>query len=193
MDVRCPSCGTDYELDDARVPDTGLPVKCSKCGHVFRAVRPSPNAAGPAKVVTGIHSAATEWMIRRTTGEMVRFRELTTLQRWIVERKVSRVDEISKTGKKWEKLGNIPELAIFFQVIEGPGAAPPPPAEADTEKAPAVPVAPAGPPAADVAAAASNDYQTNPPPAIPVAVKPSWSVDKPWAPLRAAAAPPPPP
>ena len=154
MDVRCPSCGTDYELDDARVPDTGLPVKCSKCGHVFRAVRPAVNPGnGPVKVVTGIHSAAAEWMIRRTSGEMVRFRELTTLQRWIVERKVSRDDEISKTGKKWEKLGNIPELAIFFQVIEHQGgalpepASTPPPAPADTVPMPVVPLVGENPPA----------------------------------------------
>ncbi|MEO1172799.1 MAG: tetratricopeptide repeat protein, partial [Myxococcota bacterium] len=43
---------------------------------------------------------------------------LTTLQRWIVERKVSRDDEISRTGQKWERLGNIAELATFFQVVE---------------------------------------------------------------------------
>lgn len=183
MDVRCPSCGTDYELDDARVPDTGLPVKCSKCGHVFRAVRPAPGSGEPARVVTGIHSAATEWMIRRTSGEMVRFRELTTLQRWIVERKVSRNDEISKTGKKWEKLGNIPELAIFFQVIESqpPGTAA---ADAPTDALPSVPATDDGPP---------SSWANNPPPAIATPVKPAWPVDKPWSPLQGAAGVPPPP
>lgn len=182
MDVRCPSCGTDYELDDARVPETGLPVKCSKCGHVFRALKPSVQANGaPAKTVTGIHAAATEWMIRRMTGEMVRFRELTTLQRWIVERKVSRNDEISKTGKKWEKLGNIPELAIFFQVIESQGqpiSETPAPASTPPEPTPSVAhdaEPPAPPPAAE-----ANGWLNAPPPAIPVAVKPSWPVDKPW-------------
>lgn len=195
MDVRCPSCGTDYELDDTRVPETGLPVKCSKCGHVFRALKPSAQAnGGPSKNVTGIHAAATEWMIRRTTGEMVRFRELTTLQRWIVERKVSRNDEISKTGKKWEKLGNIPELAIFFQVIESQGQAieTPAPSELTPSDTPAVPPAPEPQPAPEPA-----DWQTAPPPAIATPVKQSWPVDKPWhradsAPPLAANPPPPP-
>lgn len=135
MDVRCPVCSTEYELDDARVPESGLPVKCSKCGHVFRASKkPAPSSAVAS---TGLGQIS-EWMIRRGTGETVRFRELTTLQRWIVERKVTRTDEISKTGKKWEKLGNIPELAIFFQVVEstppqqvGPDTPPPPPVPTD--------------------------------------------------------------
>ncbi|MBC7792898.1 MAG: zinc-ribbon domain-containing protein, partial [Clostridia bacterium] len=120
MDVRCPVCSTEYELDDARVPESGLQVKCSKCGHVFRASK----AVSATPQIGGGQIA--EWMIRRVGGETVRFRELTTLQRWIVERKVSRTDEISKTGKKWEKLGNIPELAIFFDVVEAQTPGPDP-------------------------------------------------------------------
>lgn len=110
MDVRCESCGTEYELDEARVPDEGLQVQCGKCATVFRTWRPTPRLPDAR--------SSDEWMIRQRTGNVFRFRELTTLQRWIVERKVSRDDEISKTAKKWERLGNIPELATFFQVVD---------------------------------------------------------------------------
>ena len=36
MDVGCPKCQTEYELDDARVTEDGVTVKCTTCGHVFR-------------------------------------------------------------------------------------------------------------------------------------------------------------
>jgi predicted Zn finger-like uncharacterized protein len=112
MDVRCEHCNTEYEFEDARVPDTGLSVKCSSCGHVFRVFRAgssfSPTAGG----------ANQDWMVRRQNGNVFSFRELTTLQRWIVERKVTREDTISKTGKQWKRLGDIAELATFFQVVE---------------------------------------------------------------------------
>jgi hypothetical protein len=49
---------------------------------------------------------------------MVQFKELTTLQKWIVERKVGRNDEISLTGETWKRLGDIPELATFFEIVE---------------------------------------------------------------------------
>ncbi len=39
MDVRCEKCGTDYELDDARVKPAGVNVQCTSCGHVFRVRR----------------------------------------------------------------------------------------------------------------------------------------------------------
>lgn len=110
MDVRCDKCGSEYDLEETRIPEAGLSVKCSQCSHVFKAFRPSTSLP-PAK-------GGDEWMIRQATGNVFRFRELTTLQRWIVERKVSRTDEISKTGNKWERLGNIPELVTFFQLVE---------------------------------------------------------------------------
>ena len=120
MDVRCERCNTEYEFENARVPDTGLSVKCSTCGHVFRVFRAgssfSPMPGSPGQ----------DWMVRRQNGNVFTFRELTTLQRWIVERKVMREDAISKTGKNWKRLGDIAELATFFQVVEAQPQVPQP-------------------------------------------------------------------
>src|SRR4051812_11836031 len=119
MDVSCPRCKTDYEFDDARVPDSGVTVKCTNCSHVFRvrkksAPPKSPDSAEPAAPAAG----AREWKVRQPSGNIFSFKELTTLQKWIVERKVSRDDEISLTGEAWKRLGNIAELASFFQVVD---------------------------------------------------------------------------
>jgi tetratricopeptide (TPR) repeat protein len=57
-------------------------------------------------------------MVRKVDGQVYRFKELTTLQKWIVERKVVREDEISRTGRSWKRLGEIAELTSFFQVVE---------------------------------------------------------------------------
>ncbi len=59
------------------------------------------------------------WTVKLSgTGEVFRFREMTTLQQWIVERKVSREDAISRTGDVWRKLGTIPELDPFFNIVD---------------------------------------------------------------------------
>ena len=39
MKIVCPHCNTNYQIDDARVPEKGLPVKCSACGNKFRVFR----------------------------------------------------------------------------------------------------------------------------------------------------------
>jgi len=78
------------------------------------AVRPS-GAAAPQPLEP---ERAREWRVRQASGNIFTFRELTTLQKWIVEQKVSRDDEISLSGDQWKRLGNIAELATFFQVIE---------------------------------------------------------------------------
>lgn len=151
MDVRCNRCGTEYELEDARVAQSGTTVKCSSCSHVFR-VLPSGkiqsgvitepafsvgsiepllgNFPSPASTQPSAPPAAPaapvgvgEWMIKKVDGSTFRFRELTTLQKWIVERKVGRDDEISRSAKTWKRLGDIAELTSFFQVVEAADAA----------------------------------------------------------------------
>jgi predicted Zn finger-like uncharacterized protein len=142
MDVRCQKCGIEYEFDDAKVTAAGVTVKCTNCGHVFKVKRDEAAIAlaafGPgANMAQDLPRTATattlppvnpkgdgaEWMVRQPNGSVFRFKELTTLQKWIVERKVNREDEISKTGKSWKKLGDIAELASFFQVVDAANAA----------------------------------------------------------------------
>ncbi len=40
MNVTCPSCKTRYSVDDARVPPSGVTIKCPNCGHTFVAKPP---------------------------------------------------------------------------------------------------------------------------------------------------------
>ena len=116
MDVRCEKCGTEYELDEARLKPTGVTVKCTNCGHMFKIRRrPTTNVSTPPVAGT----AERVWMIRLENGESKTCRELGTLQQWIVAGLVTRDSMISRSGKTWKKLGEIPELASFFAAAAG--------------------------------------------------------------------------
>ena len=39
MDVRCEKCKTGYEVDDARLTEAGITVRCTKRSHVFKVKR----------------------------------------------------------------------------------------------------------------------------------------------------------
>ena len=118
MDVRCSSCGVEYEFDETKVKPGGVTVKCTSCGHVFKVARPGDTTSPPQGP-----PPSSDWTVRAADGNTYRFKELTTLQKWIVEQKVSRDDTISKTGKTWKRLGDIAELASFFQVVDAAKAA----------------------------------------------------------------------
>lgn len=133
MDVGCPQCKTEYELDDGRVGEDGVTVKCTTCGHVFRVKKkqlvvtlPARGDSGPATPLSPSASSPDlppapplrEWKIRQAAGNVFACRDLTMLQKWIIEGKVVRDDEISLSGETWKRLGNIPELASFFQIVE---------------------------------------------------------------------------
>src|SRR5262249_24896036 len=127
MDVRCEKCHTEYELEESRVTEAGVTVKCTSCGNLFKIKRKGAGQAaqaGPtaqtlrAPVDTPSTDGNGMWIVRSRGGESRRFRDLGTLQQWIVERKVTRDAEISRTGETWKKLGDIAELAAFFAVVD---------------------------------------------------------------------------
>ena len=60
MDVRCPNCKTEYELDEGRLRPGGVTVKCASCEHVFRVRRRGDTAAGIGRNVLDLCVAAGE-------------------------------------------------------------------------------------------------------------------------------------
>jgi predicted Zn finger-like uncharacterized protein len=147
MDVRCDRCKSQYQLEDSRISEAGLPVQCPSCQYVFvvkkkvllitLAVKPGQELSSPVVVLgstapapspddgpepalppAGAGDRSREWRVRQATGNVFSLKDLTTLQKWIIERKVVRDDEISLTGDNWKRLGDIAELATFFQVLD---------------------------------------------------------------------------
>jgi predicted Zn finger-like uncharacterized protein len=122
MDVRCDRCQTEYELDDASVGDAGASVQCTSCGHTFVVSR-LPVSERPTPTVTAAGAAAgmgpsTSWMLTTEEGKTHRFRDPTTLQKWIVERRVGRADRVCPPGGSWRRLGDVDELRPFFDVVD---------------------------------------------------------------------------
>lgn len=124
MDVVCERCKTEYEFDDALVSERGTTVKCTSCGHQFKIYRPA-FADGPRA----------SWQLRRPDGTVLPFDSLAVLQKWILEGRVTRADEISRPNEPWKPLGAIAELESFFLTAEmraaptpqAPSNRPPPP------------------------------------------------------------------
>ena len=113
MDVRCERCKTLYELDDTRVSEAGTTVRCTTCGHVFRVrkkvllMTEAVDAGGESGAVPPPVVDKPAWRVRSPSGRVIAFRELTSMQKWIVERKFGRDDEISLHGDHWKRLGEI--------------------------------------------------------------------------------------
>ena len=42
MIIQCEKCQTRFRLDDSRVTDKGVKVRCTKCKHVFRVQKEMP-------------------------------------------------------------------------------------------------------------------------------------------------------
>src|SRR5262245_47170952 len=53
MKVSCPSCGTNYNIDDKRIPPGGAKLKCAKCQSTFPIKRDAAAAAPLSGAKTG--------------------------------------------------------------------------------------------------------------------------------------------
>lgn len=148
MIVRCDNCGSEFRFDDKQVGE-GITVRCSVCKHVFKLESPGAAPAG--------------WIIRTTEDTHFNAPDVSTLREWIGEGRLHPDDEVSRTGRKWVRLGDMPEFADAFAGFAGvspvvqASAEPPPPSgphpQAPRQNHPPIrpPVGPSGrPPAGSV-------------------------------------------
>lgn len=179
MIVRCPNCGTEFGFDDRQVGE-GVTVRCSVCKHVFKVVSAAA-AAAPAPA----------WQIRTTDDTSFTANDVATLREWISEGRLTPDDQVSRTGRNWMRLGEMPEFADLFRgqtgavgpvgIIKPITPPPPPPATVQPVVRPAVPpsttpgpqaVARAVPPAEKVAPISPTSLVTG---AAPQSQRPTMS------------------
>ncbi|HTP29228.1 MAG TPA: zinc-ribbon domain-containing protein [Anaeromyxobacteraceae bacterium] len=139
VDVRCERCRAQYAFDEAEVSEAGLTVRCSKCSHVFvvrkkalvvtSPIKPGSPAAAPVEAADlqrrsagAAHTAARPWVLRKPSGEILPVKDLAVLQRWIVERKARREDDLSKEGTTFARLGSLAEFEPFFSLVDRAGS-----------------------------------------------------------------------
>src|SRR4051794_1799562 len=116
MDVRCDRCQTEYELEDGSVAERGASVQCTTCGHTFVVSRRKPDLTPTPGPTTEM--AAPTWLLVTEEGKTHRFRDPTTLQKWIVERRVGRNDRVTPPGASPRRLGDMDELRAFFDLVD---------------------------------------------------------------------------
>jgi predicted Zn finger-like uncharacterized protein len=112
MDVTCNRCGIVYEFEESLISTTGMTVKCTQCGHLFKVHRPAPRTPLPPPELA---IEPSRWRVRRIDGSTHTLESLAELTNLIGAGQFSGEDEISRTGQVWKKLGEVAELASLFE------------------------------------------------------------------------------
>lgn len=104
--VRCASCQTEFALDDRQVGPEGAAVRCSHCGHVFRAAAPDGVLPQP-------------WQVRTIDDLLFTAPDLATLHAWVLEGRLHPDDCVSRSGRNFVRLSEMPEFAEAFSGFVG--------------------------------------------------------------------------
>ena len=67
--ITCPSCSSSFPVDPAKIPEGGVKVRCTSCGHVFRVekpVEPEPVPTYEEPVASAVPDAVAEPVAEET-------------------------------------------------------------------------------------------------------------------------------
>ena len=107
----------------ARPAAAGLPPQTGSSSRPADATAGSSPHSGPGRALSsGAPKAppgAGAWLLRkRGSSDVLRCPDLATLRTWMLERRVSRDDEISRGGKVYRRLGSIVEFESLFHSVD---------------------------------------------------------------------------
>ncbi len=147
MRIICPKCGTEYFLESEQLDTGGTPVQCSACEHTFTVYGPdaakpdeeprtdpgrhtptpkpatpppappprAPVARPPPPPLARSRSAS---LFLAQGDRIYKVKDVATLQRWIVEKRVLPNDRVSIDGKSWDEVADRGDLRAFFAIID---------------------------------------------------------------------------
>ncbi len=81
-----------------------------------KSAAPSQPKSKPIPVASG--SLRPFLLRKRNSTQVLRCPDLTTLRQWIVEKRLTRDDEVSRSGQKWRKMGTIVEFESLFYGVD---------------------------------------------------------------------------
>ncbi|MFH1727725.1 MAG: zinc-ribbon domain-containing protein [Pseudomonadota bacterium] len=135
MKITCKNCFATYNLDETKIKTDEIKVRCSKCNYSFTV---SPNAKPETKPPTvakpKIKSELKEdipqnteedddnkqLLVRLASGQTYEVDDHDTLKNWIKENRLTPDDELSITGGRFLRIGDLSEFQELFGVDSGP-------------------------------------------------------------------------
>ena len=81
-----------------------------------KSAAPSQPKSKPAPALSG--SARPFLLRKRNSTQVLRCPDLLTLRQWIAEKRLTRDDEVSRSGQKWRKMGTIVEFESLFYSVD---------------------------------------------------------------------------
>ncbi|MBN95052.1 MAG: hypothetical protein CL928_13450, partial [Deltaproteobacteria bacterium] len=131
MRIVCPNCSAEYFLEADQVDAAGTTAQCSACNHTFVAhpepgevtdvVPTEPDGHAAEQELGGAAAESSGdgqvWYLAQG-GRVYKVKDLATLQRWVVEKRVLPTDRISNDGQTWTEVTQRADLRPFFAILE---------------------------------------------------------------------------
>ncbi|QDG52451.1 tetratricopeptide repeat protein [Persicimonas caeni] len=126
MNITCPSCSAEYEVDSSRVPADGLSMRCPKCSHTFQVDPDDVQDDGGSTLLgaSGRSGKVDRFFVKRPTGKVFGPFDKNAIRMMLEAGKLSGDAEVSADKESWQGLDEIPEFAEYASGGDDPGMNP---------------------------------------------------------------------
>ncbi len=122
MQISCPKCQAEYEIDPPAAPfarDQDLVFRCSACSTPIALNRPEPTSSKATEASAPVETETKEapHILLRQGENTYQVDDAAQLQRWIAERRVGPDDEIETAPGEWARVGDVESYSLFFKLV----------------------------------------------------------------------------
>jgi hypothetical protein len=121
VEVSCPRCTSSLEMEAMQLVLGPVTRTCPSCGLVFR-IGAALNQKHPEDPV---YETDAGWYARKADGAVLYFPNLSVLVKWASDGMVALTDEISKKGREWRPISDLPEFTALALRAESQPVVPP--------------------------------------------------------------------
>lgn len=115
MNITCPACSAQFQVDSTRVPSEGMALRCPKCAHNFEHIP----AKASAKTLFGrpVGRQAERYFVKRPTGKIFGPFDANAIRMMVEANKLAPQAELSSDQQHWQPLT---EVEAFADLAEEP-------------------------------------------------------------------------
>lgn len=117
MQITCPSCSANYNVDASRVPGSGMTMRCPKCSHSFQVSADGSTSSGAADGNTtmldgaGRTTKSERYFVKRPTGKVFGPFDAAAVEMMLKADKLGPEAQVSVDKSKWSPIASIPDFA----------------------------------------------------------------------------------
>ncbi|MFH1132191.1 MAG: tetratricopeptide repeat protein [Pseudomonadota bacterium] len=117
MKINCNRCGTEYNVDETQIPNTGLTIECENCQEsIFVSANQAQPPGSPPPIPADAGESNKRYYVRKANGEIAGPWVQQAIVSMLEQQTLSGNETVSEDGRQWISLSEISVFANYHRM-----------------------------------------------------------------------------